>query len=633
MKSLLRIVRFTKELRVHFAVIILASVLTAVAALVIPFIIAGATDVVVEAISGDRTESSAIRTVLWLAGAFLIIELASTAVSSIGGYVGDVMSARMRSILSVRYFEKLLSLPQRYFDNELTGTIVSRLNRSITEVTNFAKMFSNSFFTMIITTVAVLVITAWYAWPLALLLAIIFPVYMWLTTLTSKKWQKYEGKKNEDIDVAGGRFNEVVGQIKVVKSFVSELRELKSFTKRYDRTIQTTRKQSQHWHGMDALRRGIMAVIFFGIYAIIFTYTVQGRFSVGDMVLLVQLVAMARQPVGSMSFLVDSAQHAIAGSRDYFEVMEIEVDRAPTLAEQKKRAETSASSTAIGPAARSGSAIDGAALTPAQDDLAATLVHDGPAVAFEDVTFGYDDDPDVLKGVSFSVRTGEKIAIVGESGGGKTTIISLLLGLYRLRGGTIAVAGTDVHSLSLLELRSQIGVVFQDSSLFSGTIRENIGYANEAASEAEIIEAAKKANAWRFIEDFPNGLDTVIGERGLKLSGGQKQRISVARAILKDPSILVLDEATSALDTRSERLVQEGLETLMENRTSLIIAHRLSTISSVDRIVTLRDGVVEEIGSPAELAVSGGIYAELLALQEEGTKRAKKAMRSYGIER
>ncbi|WP_206501844.1 ABC transporter transmembrane domain-containing protein [Flaviflexus ciconiae] len=256
MKSLLRIVRFTKELRVHFAVIILASVLTAVAALVIPFIIAGATDVVVEANSGDRTESSAIRTVLWLAGAFLIIELASTAVSSIGGYVGDVMSARMRSILSVRYFEKLLSLPQRYFDNELTGTIVSRLNRSITEVTNFAKMFSNSFFTMIITTVAVLVITAWYAWPLALLLAIIFPVYMWLTTLTSKKWQKYEGEKNEDIDVAGGRFNEVVGQIKVVKSFVSELRELKSFTKRYDRTIQTTRKQSQHWHGMDALRRG-----------------------------------------------------------------------------------------------------------------------------------------------------------------------------------------------------------------------------------------------------------------------------------------------------------------------------------------------------------------------------------------
>ncbi len=241
MQSLLRILRFTKELRGHYIAIIAASTLTAVAALTVPFIIGSATDVVVEALAGDRTQSDAIRAVLVLAGAFLAIELFSTAVSSVGGYVGDVMSARMREILSTRYYEKLLSLPQRYFDNELTGRIVSRLNRSITEVTNFAKSFANSFFTMLITTVAVLVISAWYAWPLALLLLIVFPVYMWLTAITSKRWQTHEAVKNEDIDIAGGRFNEVVGQIKVVKSFVSELREYRYFSKRYERTVATTR--------------------------------------------------------------------------------------------------------------------------------------------------------------------------------------------------------------------------------------------------------------------------------------------------------------------------------------------------------------------------------------------------------
>ena len=609
MHALFSILAFTKELRGYYIIIVLSSTLTAAAALLVPFIIGGATDVVVDAIGGERSETSAITAVLWLAGAFLAVELVSTLISAVGGYFGDVMSARMRTILSTRYYDKLLSLPQRYFDNELTGTIVSRLNRSITEVTSFAKSFSNSFFTMLITTAAVLVISAWYAWPLAVLLLIVFPIYLWLTAITSKRWQKHEAVKNRDIDIAGGRFNEVVGQIKVVKSFVAELRELTLFTKHFENTIETTQKQSTHWHGMDALRRGVMALVFFGIYAIIFTYTVRGAFSVGDMVLLVQLVAMARQPVTAMSYIVDTAQRAIAGSRDYFDVMEIAIEKEAPLLEARRR-EATGETTSL--------------------DVAG---HNGPALDFRDVTFGYDNDADVLKGISFSVAKGERVAFVGESGGGKTTLINLLLGMYRLRDGQITVAGRDVATMSLLELRSQIGVVFQDSSLFSGTIRENIGYADESASEEQIIAAAKKANAWEFIKKFGSGLDSVIGERGLKLSGGQKQRISVARAILKDPEILVLDEATSALDTRSERLVQEGLETLMEDRTTLIIAHRLSTISSVDRIITLRDGRVDEVGSPGELATSGGIYAQLLALQEEGTHAAKKRLRGFGIER
>jgi ATP-binding cassette subfamily B protein len=237
----------------------------------------------------------------------------------------------------------------------------------------------------------------------------------------------------------------------------------------------------------------------------------------------------------------------------------------------------------------------------------------------------------VLRGVSFDVRRGERVAFVGESGVGKTTLASLLLGLYPLTGGRLTVDGRDVAGIPLPELRAQVGVVFQDPSLFSGTIRENIAYGRPDASEADIVEAARRAHAHGFIIALPGGYDAEIGERGVRLSGGQKQRIAVARALLKDAPILVLDEATSSLDSKAERLVQEGLEELMSDRTTLIIAHRLSTVSSVDRIVTLRDGCIDEIGSPAELAHSGGIYAELLALQASAAKSDRKRLQRYEI--
>ena len=254
-----------------------------------------------------------------------------------------------------------------------------------------------------------------------------------------------------------------------------------------------------------------------------------------------------------------------------------------------------------------------------------------PAVAFRDVTFGYEDGPDVLRGISFHVGQGEKVALVGESGGGKSTLASLLMGLYPVHSGAVEVFGADVDELPVPVLRAGVAAVFQDPSLFSGTIRENIAYARPDATDEQVRAAARVANADRFVERLEKGYDSLIGERGLKLSGGQKQRIAVARAVLKDAPVLILDEATSSLDTRSERLVQAALDQLMVGRASLIVAHRLSTIAAVDRIVTLRDGQVDEIGAPAELAVSGGIYAELLALQNQGTEAAKKALQQYGI--
>ncbi|UEJ81985.1 ABC transporter ATP-binding protein/permease [Brachybacterium halotolerans subsp. kimchii] len=597
MSSLLRIVRFTRELTPLYLLIILCSVVTALTGLAVPFIIGHATDVVTDAVGGRTGAGAATRTVLWLAFALLVAELANTLLSNLGGYYGDRMSNRLRTILSVRYFDKLLALPQRWFDTELTGTIVSRLNRSIAEVSNFAKTFSNSFATMLITTFAVLGISAFYFWPLAVLLLIIFPVYVWLTALTSKKWQKLEGAKNEQVDLAGGRFAEVIGQIRVVKSFVRERSELDGFRGRFEATDDLTAQQSAHWHRMDVLRRGVLNLIFFAIYAIIFVLTARGQFSLGQMVLLIQLMNMARDPVQSMSWVIDSSQRAIAGSRDYFRVMETPVDpRTPHVA-----------------AARGADGVE-------PEQLPAPIAG-APMVAFDDVRFAYENGEDVLHGISFDVARGEKVALVGESGGGKSTIVNLLLGLYETRTGGVDVAGHPLSELPLGQLRREVGVVFQDAALFSGTIRENIAYGRPDASDEEIREAARRANADRFIERFAGGYDTVIGERGLRLSGGQRQRIAVARAMLKDAPVLVLDEATSALDTKAERQVQAGLEELMAGRTSLIIAHRLSTIASVDRIVTLRDGHVDEIGTPEVLAASGGIYAELLSLQDSGRKK------------
>ncbi|MEJ5920161.1 ABC transporter ATP-binding protein [Corynebacterium sp. H78] len=624
MQSLARILGTTKVLWPFYVGIIVCSLLTAVATLISPFLVRDATDAIVSAISDSGPNGpaqsvleKATTTVLWLTAGLLIADLSQTIIHNIGGYLGDIMTARMREILSTRYFAKLLGLPQRYFDNQVTGTIIARLERSITNITQFLQTFSNNFFPMLLTIAAVLAITGWHYWPLAVLLVLVFPTYMWLTALTSKKWQKIEGEKNKEIDAAGGRFAEVIGQVKVTRSFTAEMREIFNFGRHFDTTVSLSRKQSSWWHQMDSIRGAILNLIFAGIYVMIFLRTLHGEFTIGTMIMLIQLVNMARQPATMMSFIVDAAQRAIAGSKDYFHVMELDPEPSATKA-LLDAAET-----------------NGEIRTGAQgfDQPGTKLSVDGvtDALAFNNVTFEYEKDNAVLTDVTFSAAPGEKIALVGESGGGKSTIVNLLLGFYQPTKGDITVCDTSAATMSISDLRATTGVVFQDAALFSGTIRENIAYGRPAASDEEIIDATRRANAHDFVMKFKDGYDTMIGERGLKLSGGQKQRIAIARAILKDAPVLILDEATSALDTKAEREVQHGLEHLMEGRTTLIIAHRLSTISDVDTIVTLKDGHVHEIGSPAELAQSGGIYAELLRLTASASAADRKRLREFGL--
>ncbi len=381
----------------------------------------------------------------------------------------------------------------------------------------------------------------------------------------------------------------------MVKSFVQEKRELSYFAKHFKIVEDTNKPQSAHWHKKDVNRRVILNIIFFAVYLYIFVQGAKGLISPGEAVALILYAMNIRIPIFTISWLVEQTQKAIADSRDYFEIMALN----PDIVDPPNAVELKAKK---------------------------------PSVKFENVRFSYDKGEEVIKGVNFELLPSKKVALVGESGEGKTTLTNLLMRLYEPSSGRILIDGIDIKDVTQASLRLNIGVVFQDPSLFSGTIRENITYANPKATNADVERASKGANAHEFIEKLENGYDTQIGERGLKLSGGQKQRLAIARAILKNAPILILDEATSSLDSKSELLVQDALERLMKNRTTVIIAHRLSTIQNVDTIIALKDGQVSETGTPDELAKGDGIYAKLLQVQSaRSPEERQKALAKFGI--
>ena len=592
MKSLIEILRYTNGLSKLAAGIVVASILVALTGIAVPFVIAEVTNLMVAIVGGQTV---GLHQPLLLAGLLFGFDIANTLIRNYGGYLGDMMAARLKEQLSTAYYKHLLSLPQSYYDTELTGTIINRLNRAITELGNFLNMFANNFFQMILTIIITVGIVLRYSWVLALLVVAMYPLFMWLTALTSKKWQKLQAKKNEETDIASGRFAEVVSQMKVVKSYVQEKLEYRKFSRRFAKTVVITKEQSTYWHKMDVLRGSVLSALFFLIFAYIFVQTAEQHFSIGDMVLLITLINGLRMPLFNMSFIVDNFQKAVSGSVDVLTALKTEPEPSDGGAKTTKRVRGN--------------------------------------ISFDDVSFAYADEKEktVLKNITFAIAPGEHVALVSQSGGGKTTITNLLMRLYVPEKGIIAIDGRDVSATTQASLRHNIAMVFQDPSLFSGTIRENIAYGRPNATDADIQKAAKAANADEFIDELEKGYDTEIGERGLKLSGGQKQRIAIARAVLKDAPILILDEATSALDSRSEQLVQQALDRLMKGRTTLIIAHRLSTIASVDRIITLKNGTIDEIGSPAELAVTDGLYATLLKLQQSTDRAHKEKLASYDI--
>lgn len=589
MEHIYKILKSAKELKGQYILIGLLTMFLSLMTLLQPLFSGWAIDEM------RKGADASVKYVAILALAIFLLDLFQNLTSNISGYLGDQMSQRLNVILRTRYYQHVMSLPQRYFDTELSGKIINRLSRSIVQITNFMQMVSNNFLQFVFSTVFSLVVVAYYSWQVALMLFALYPIYVWMTFKSSGKWQKYQAKKNLHEDIATGRFAESIGQVKVVKSFNQEAHELKFFGRHMKTIIDTNRPQSKFWHVQDVRRRLVLNIIFLFVYMFIFVQGARGEFTPGQAVALILYAMQIRIPIFTISFLVENTQRAVSDSKDYFSIM----NEKPQISDRP--------------------------------DAGKISVPEG-AIVFDGVSFSYDKKQAVLKNINLKIDPDSKIALVGESGEGKTTLTNLLMRLYEPEKGIITIDGQDINEVTQESLRSNIGVVFQEPALFSGTIKENIAYARPAATDKQVKAAAKAANAHEFIEKLEKGYNSEIGERGLKLSGGQKQRIAIARALLKNAPILILDEATSSLDSKSEAMVQEALERLMKGRTTIIIAHRLSTIQHVDQIVTLRGGTIDEIGSPAKLARSGGIYAQLLELQRgKKTESTKKKLQQFDI--
>ena len=431
MRHIVRIFRFAHSLWRYYVAVGFFTILLAAMSQLQPLFTKGAIDQISKGLSGGQAD---VAIVALFAVLIFVTDVGQTLLSNAGGYLGDMLAVKLQRLMSQRYYEHLLSLPQAYFDAELTGKIINRMNRGINQIANFIQTISNNFLQFIFSTVFTLIIVAYYSWPVALMLFALYPIFIIFTVKTSNRWQGYQKTINEEQDIASGRFAESIGQVKVVKSFLQEARELSFFRQRYNKVVTTTKPQSRFWHRQDIIRRLVLNVIFLGVFVYVFVETAHGRYSLGTMVLLVQYAMLIRIPIFSISFLVDQSQRAVANTKDYFEAMDVEPEITDKAGAKKLRL-------------------------------------DRGRVVFDQVTFSYDEAMPVLKGISFTLEPNTKVALVGESGEGKTTITSLILRLYEVNSGAILIDDQNISDVTQASLRANIGVVFQEPALFSGTIR------------------------------------------------------------------------------------------------------------------------------------------------------------------
>jgi ATP-binding cassette, subfamily B, bacterial len=512
--------------------------------------------------------------ILLAAGALLLTYLVTTALTVVVTYWGHVLGIAIETEMRRRAFDHLQRLPVGYFDNQKTGHLVARLTKDLEEIGEVAHHGPEDLFVAVMTFIGALILMFLVHPQLALIAACIAPLVFWLVIRfggeMTLNWREQFGR----IGAFNARIEENVAGARVVRAFANEDHERALFASDND-------KYRAVKHHAYRLMAATIAINYLGmrlvqvVILVVGTYFVtNGSLSVGGFVGFLLLVNVFYQPLEKIAAVIETYPKGIAGFRRYSELLATKADILD----------------------RPG---------------AMTLDRVAGAVAFDGVEFGYDPARPVLSGIDLTIHPGETVAFVGPSGAGKTTLLTLVPRFYDVAQGSITIDGHDVRDVSVASLRRQIGIVSQDVFLFAGTLRENIAYGRLDATEAEIHEAARRARLERMIADLPNGLDTVIGERGVKLSGGQKQRVAIARIFLRNPRVLILDEATSALDTETERMIQASLEELGQGRTVLVIAHRLATIRGADRIVVVDEGRIVETGSHAALLARGGHYRRL----------------------
>ena len=525
----------------------------------------------------DRLLPSSDWTLIVVAAlALLVIYLLSAGLNAIVVYFGHMLGINIETELRRRSFDHLQKLSFRYFDNQKSGHLVARLTKDLEEIGEIAHHGPEDLFIAVMTFLGAFLLMLSVNVQLALITAAIVPAVAFITARyggrMTENWHQLYGR------VAGFnvRIEENVGGMRVVQAFANEDYERRLFA--VDNSAYRTTKLAAYrlMAATNALsflsmRLVQLVVLIFGSRLVL-----MGELTAGGFVGFLLLVGVFFRPVEKINAVIETYPKGIAGFRRYLGFLATE----PDIADRP-----------------------GAVVAPPFRGH----------VRFSGVGFGYGGDRPLFSGIDLDIAAGETVAFVGPSGVGKTTLCSLLPRFYEVTAGAISIDGMDIRDMTVASLRRQIGIVQQDVFLFGGTIRENIAYGRLDASEADIAAAAERAQLGDFLSELPDGLDTIVGERGVKLSGGQKQRIAIARMFLKDPPILILDEATSALDTATEREIQASLAELAKGRTSLVIAHRLSTIRNADRIVVVDVEGIAEQGSHDDLLKRGGGYARLYA--------------------
>ena len=488
-------------------------------------------------------------------------------------YQGHMMGAHMERDMRQQLFDHYEKLSFSYYSKNNSGQMMSKLVSDLFDIAEFAHHGPENLFISIVKIIGSFVFLFLINWRLALPLVVLVLCMFIFSFRQNSRMQETFMENRRKIGDVNSSLQDTLAGIRVVQSFANEEIERDKFKKSNHAFLLSKRDNYNcmgSFMGWNLFFQGMMYLVtlVFGGYLI-----AKGMMDVGDLAMYALYIGIFISPIQILVELIEMMQKGLAGFRRFLDVMDTE----PEI-------------------------VDAPDAQPLKD------VHG--LVCYEDVSFHYsDDDTPVLSHVSFEIPAGKSIALVGPSGSGKTTICSLLPRFYDVTGGRITIDGKDVRTLSLKSLRSQIGMVQQDVYLFSGTIRDNIAYGKPGASMEEIIEAAKQANIHDFIQELPDGYDTFVGERGARLSGGQKQRISIARVFLKNPPILILDEATSALDNESERWIQQSLEELSKDRTTITIAHRLSTIRNADEIIVITEDGIAERGTHESLLAKDGLYA------------------------
>ncbi len=574
-QKLLGVFRFMLPYKTYFIIGMLALFISSAFLMIFPYV----TGKLVDSATGENDWIlNGINNIALVMLGILIIQ---STLSFLRVYMFAQVSENSMADIRKALFDKLLNIHLEFFDKRRVGELISRITNDVAFLKETFSTTLAEFFRQITVFVIGIGIIFWESAQLTLLMLSVFPVLIIAALIFGRFIKKLSTRTQDSLADANVIVEESLQAVNIVKSFTNENYENKRYAKNLVDVVNLALKT--------AVYRGVFfSFIIFGLFGAIVLVlwygagmVSEGSLSIGDLTSFIIYTMFIGASVGSLGEMYSQIQKAVGASERVLEIL------------SEPQESTSMEST-FKPYPCEGN------------------------ISFSNVEFSYPTRKEmtVLKDINIDIKAGSKIALVGHSGAGKSTIIQLLLRFYNPDKGGIFLDGKNVQDIDLKQYRHNVGMVPQEVILFGGSIQENIAYGRPSANFEEIREAARKANALQFIESFPEGFDTLVGERGIKLSGGQRQRIAIARALLKDPKILVLDEATSSLDAESEQLVQTALDELMKNRTTIIIAHRLATIRKVDRIFVINEGRIEEEGLHDELAMKeGGIYSKLVKLQ------------------